>query len=86
MSSYAGRCFSFGDTVSLKSAPDWVNWIAQDADGAWWGFEVEPLQADRYWYENEVGRYIALGRGAANPNWRESLRRATAPQRAQDKP
>jgi len=81
-----GAVFRLGVTVPLKTAPEWGNWIAQDADGAWWGFEVEPLQADRYWYENEVGRYIALGRGVANPHWRESLRRVAAPQRGQDRP
>lgn len=55
--------------------PDWVNWIAQDSDGAWWGYSVEPLEAHDHWYENEVGRYIALGREAANPEWRLTLRR-----------
>ena len=55
--------------------PAWVNWIAQDADGAWWGYSVEPLEADRHWYENEVGRYVSLGQGAPNPQWRGSLQR-----------
>ena len=53
--------------------PDWVNWIAQDANGAWWGFEVQPLPAHDYWYENEVGRYVALGRGEPNPEWETTL-------------
>ena len=26
-----------------SQVPDWVNFIAQDKSGAWWGFEVEPL-------------------------------------------
>ena len=43
----------------------WVHWLAQDADGAWWGFEVEPLMHDSGWYENEVGRYIRAGGGIA---------------------
>lgn len=55
--------------------PDWVNWVAQDADGAWWGYSVEPLEAATHWYENEVGRYIALGHGEPNPEWRASLKR-----------
>ncbi len=56
--------------------PGWVNWLAQDADGAWWGFEQEPLQHDTGWYENEIGRYIKLEAGKSNPEWRETLRKA----------
>lgn len=55
--------------------PAWVNWIAQDADGAVWGYEVEPLQHHQGWYENEVGRSIKLGAQANNKNWTESLTR-----------
>jgi len=55
--------------------PDWVNWLAQDADGRWWGYSVEPHQNDHGWYENEVGDYIALDAGEANPEWRQSLLR-----------
>ena len=35
--------------------PHWVKWKAQDADGAWWGYSVEPLEFSKGWYENEVG-------------------------------
>jgi len=55
--------------------PGWVNWLAQDADGTWWGFEVEPLQHDTGWYENEIGRYIKIESGACNPDWRDTLRK-----------
>ena len=55
--------------------PDWVNWIAQDADGAWWGYSVEPLQFDRGWYENEVGERIKLTHGKANTAWQDSLQK-----------
>lgn len=40
--------------------PDWVCWIAQDRNGACWGFEVEPNQSANGWYENEVGRCVQL--------------------------
>lgn len=54
--------------------PAWVNWIAQDESGAWWGYSVEPLRNDRGWYENEVGQNLYLGE--AEPiNWTRSLRR-----------
>ena len=54
--------------------PDWVAWLAQDADGSWWGYEVEPLQYHRGWYENELGRRVALDRGSPNRNWADTLR------------
>jgi len=54
--------------------PDWVNWIAQDEDGAWWGYAVEPLRNDRGWYENEVGEYQHLGE-TEPANWTGSLSR-----------
>lgn len=56
--------------------PGWVNWIAQDASGIWWGFEAEPNEGHNFWYENEVGRCIRLVDGEANPQWRESLCRS----------
>lgn len=58
-----------------NNIPAWVNWIAQDANGAWWGYSVEPLQYDNGWYENEVGERIKLGQDAPNPHWSQSLRR-----------
>lgn len=60
-------------------APDWVEWIAQDADGAWWGFETEPNLHDTGWYENEVGRCLRLGLSTPDPAWRASLRRRMRP-------
>jgi len=53
--------------------PEWVRWRAQDADGAWWGYEVEPLQNESGWYENEVGKIIKLEQGQPNAHWRDSL-------------
>ena len=55
--------------------PDWVNWLAQDADGVWWGFEATPNEQHNGWYENEVGRYVRLQQDAPNENWQDSLRR-----------
>ncbi len=40
--------------------PAWVCWLAQDADGVWWGYEVEPNMSHNGWYENEVGRSVKL--------------------------
>lgn len=55
--------------------PAWVQWVAQDEDGAWWGYEVEPLRHDHGWYENEVGRCIKLEQGPPESGWMDSLRR-----------
>jgi hypothetical protein len=56
-----------------QQIPAWVRWIAQDSNGAWWGYSAEPLRHDSGWYENEAGRYISLGTG--NPrDWVHSLR------------
>ncbi|MCW9012582.1 MAG: hypothetical protein OQL06_02270 [Gammaproteobacteria bacterium] len=60
------------ETVVL---PVWVNWLAQDADGCWWGYQVEPLQNHHGWYENEVGQNIKLGEEQANKNWQNTLRK-----------
>lgn len=58
--------------------PDWINWIAQDADGRWWGYSVEPHQHDRGWYENEVGHCRLLGSEEPNPLWRKTLQRVSS--------
>jgi len=59
----------------INLLPDWVRWLAQDADGSWWGFEVEPLQSHNGWYENEVGRCMKIRLELPNPNWSETLRK-----------
>jgi hypothetical protein len=58
----------------INGLPDWVAWLAQDADGVWWGYEVEPLQYHRGWYENEIGRRVEIQRDAPNSRWAETLR------------
>jgi len=60
------------DLASLN-IPDWVCWLAQDSSGAWWGYQVEPLQNHQGWYENEVGRIILLLETRPNAEWQTSL-------------
>ena len=55
--------------------PDWVCWLAQDADGTWWGYEVEPNLSHLSWYENEVGNSVRLEKGAENSDWILTLKR-----------
>lgn len=59
--------------MSLPPLPDWVNWLAQDADGALWGYEAEPNKQDYGWYENEVGRIVRLGQEAPPADWETTL-------------
>lgn len=61
----------------LQYTPEWVNWLAQDRNGAWWGFEHEPNEGAYSWYENEVGRYIKLFQESPNPGWRLTLKEVT---------
>ncbi len=55
--------------------PDWVCWIAQDASGIWWGYQVEPNLSHLSWYENEVGDSVNLGEGAKDVDWLLTLKR-----------
>lgn len=62
-------------TLDSNEFPDWVCWIAQDSDGIWWGYQVEPNLSHRSWYENEVGNSVRLGKGALDSNWITKLKR-----------
>lgn len=53
--------------------PEWVAWLAQDADGTWWGYEATPNEQHNGWYENEIGRYLRLHQDQPNANWQASL-------------
>lgn len=61
--------------VGAVDLPDWGNWLAQDADGAWWVYEIEPLEYHQGWYENELGRRRKVAAGLANLEWRKTLGR-----------
>lgn len=62
-------------TVNFDKVPEWVRWLAQDADGAWWGYEAEPNQQHNGWYENEVGRIVRLGVCEPPHDWTATLTR-----------
>ena len=56
--------------------PNWVKWVAQDENGSWWGFSVEPLEHFSGWYENEVGDFILLLKPQGKTTiiqWRDTL-------------
>lgn len=56
-----------------RRLPEWVRWIAQDADGVWWAYEHEPNMSDAGWYENEVGQSLRFHRDLPNPQWRQEI-------------
>jgi len=62
-------------SVEFNEIPAWVCWIAQDEDGAWWGYQVEPNLSHQSWYENEVGNRVRLGKGTRNSDWVSTLKR-----------
>ncbi|RDH82751.1 MAG: hypothetical protein DIZ80_10765 [endosymbiont of Galathealinum brachiosum] len=57
----------------MINVPEWVRFIAQDSDGSWWGYSVEPLENHRGWYENELGRNVKLIKTAPVEQWRKCL-------------
>ena len=60
-----------------QELPDWVQYIAQDADGQWWAYQTEPNLSHISWYENEVGQILKLEKDAPNPDWQTSLQKVT---------
>ena len=65
--------------MTPDKVPEWVNWIARDADGALWGYEAEPNRQHNGWYENEVGRIVKLGMGEPPDDWTATLTRWPPP-------
>ena len=63
------------DLLNVDDLPDWVQWLAQDADATWWAYEADHgwhgYEADHGWYENEVGRYQRLAKTESNPRWQD---------------
>lgn len=71
----ADKKTNISDNETLPfNIPGWVNWIAQDESGVWWGYSVDPLRNDHGWYENEVGECFRLGM-TEPANWTHSLSR-----------
>lgn len=57
-------------TVSRK-----LNWIAQNSNGVWWGFEIEPQLAEMEWENQQNGMKILLKEEEANENWEDTLQK-----------
>lgn len=53
-----------------------LNWIAQDENGVWWGFENKPVPGIHGWIDGLDGTKILLKQDMdSNPNWRDSLQK-----------
>jgi len=57
-------------TVSRK-----LNWIAQNENGIWWGFEIEPVVGETDWENQNNGMKILLKEEAKNENWKDTLQK-----------
>lgn len=53
-----------------KDAPEWAQWVAHDANGDWWWFEVEPT-AGHVIFHVPKGRYEYVKPNEAN-EWKAS--------------
>lgn len=53
-----------------------LNWIAQDENGVWWGFENKPVPGIHGWIDGLDGTKILLKQDIAqNPDWQDTLQR-----------
>jgi len=52
--------------------PDWVNWIVQDADGEWYGWEDEPHPVNEVWHCRH-GMSTFIAHGIPPKNWKEEI-------------
>jgi pSer/pThr/pTyr-binding forkhead associated (FHA) protein len=53
-----------------------LNWIAQDENGVWWGFENKPVPGIHGWIDALDGTKILLKQEIEqNTNWRDTLQR-----------
>jgi len=67
---------------SWDDAPEWAQWRAQDENGAWYWYEMEPRNDGvHYWGSAERHQY-ARGKAAGTsiPNWRDTLQERPAPE------
>jgi hypothetical protein len=57
-----------------KDAPEWAQWLAQDYDGQWGWFSVEPRQSPyaSTWFW-ETGEWEEAAQQASNIGWETTL-------------
>ncbi len=52
--------------------PDWTKWVAQDEDGQWYAYDMEPILADNEWALNPEANYCDKINMKAE-DWKNSL-------------
>lgn len=67
---YRGR-----SAAQQPQRPKTLNWIAQDKEGVWWGFEFQPQPNDSGWADAIHGHQIRLKQEPPDPDWRDSLQK-----------
>lgn len=50
-----------------------INWVAQDQNGVWWGFEQQPVANASGWSNFQDTMKLKLKQESPNPEWRETL-------------
>jgi hypothetical protein len=62
-----------------SGAPSGWNWLAQDEDGRWFWYQVEPILGigGGVWRSPSRAQQFAC-QGAPNPNWHETLQHRPA--------
>ena len=50
-----------------------INWVAQDQNGVWWGFEQQPVADGGGWSNFQDTMKLKLKQETPNPSWRDTL-------------
>lgn len=50
-----------------------INWVAQDENGVWWGFERQPVADTAGWSNFQDTMKLKLKKDSPNPEWRGTL-------------
>lgn len=50
-----------------------INWVAQDENGIWWGFENEPTASPNGWSSFQDTMQLKLKKEQPNPEWQKTL-------------
>lgn len=60
-----------------SEAPPWAMWRAQDYNGDWYAFDMEPEKnEDAWWWWTHNNLYaLLLETHIVNPNWRDTLQK-----------
>jgi hypothetical protein len=60
------------DKPSWDDAPEWAQWVAQDAGGNWYWHELKPFYDDDFWVVRN-GECDFAKDDKPNPNWKFTL-------------